>query len=263
MKEILMCPPKYFEVTYEINPWMHKSSRVDRAKAMEQWNTLKRTIEACGAEVVTIEPIEGLPDMVFTANAALLRKKKVWLSCFKYPQRQGERKYFEEWFKNNGYEVSGDDTTFEGAGDALYAGNKLFAAHGFRSDKKVYEKIKAFFNDPTIDYHILHLIDPRFYHIDTTFCPLNSEIGIFNPLAYDEASRKEFESSMKLLVVPKDETCHFACNAVVIDNNIIMAEGTEKTTKIVEENGFKVHHVNMSEFLKSGGSCKCLTLALN
>jgi N-dimethylarginine dimethylaminohydrolase len=156
--------------------------------------------------------------------------------------------------------------SFEGAGDALFAGDKLFAAYGFRTEARVYNDILKKFSDGNnnsdIQLILCELIDPHFYHIDTCFCPLDDKTAIWNPFAFREEARKRMENEIELLAVPKKEADYFACNSVVIGKNIITPSRCEETGKMLEKRGFEVHSVEMTEFLKAGGACKCLTLAL-
>lgn len=257
---ILMCEPKYYQVVYEINPWMHRQIKVEESLARQQWEKLKNIIEQNGAKVELVEPQPGWPDMVFTANAGLVYKDKVYLSHFKYPERQGERKYYGEWFKQAGFDLLGDENYFfEGAGDALFAGQKLFAASGFRSDKNIYPEIKKMGN---FDIELCELVDPYFYHIDTCFCPLNDRQAIWWPGAFSEKSRAMMEKEIELHAIPEEEAKHFACNAVILDKHVIIPSGCDKTAEILRKLGFTPHQTDMSEFIKAGGACKCLTLKL-
>uniref|UniRef100_A0A5S6QS82 Amidinotransferase n=1 Tax=Trichuris muris TaxID=70415 RepID=A0A5S6QS82_TRIMR len=263
MKTILMCPPTYYDVTYEINPWMDKTKPVNKPLAWEQWTSLRRTIESCGATVKLIEPVNGLPDMVFTANAGLIYKNRVWLSQFMFPERQGEKRHFDAWFRQNGFDVYADDTIYEGAGDSLFLGKLLIGSHGFRSDEVVYSNIKTLMLNDEVEILSVGLIDSHFYHLDTTFAPLNPNVAIWYPKAHTEKTCKELKAHAELIDVSPEEANRFACNAVVIDEHVILPSGSPKVTKAIEARGFRVHSVDMSEFLKSGGACKCLCLPLN
>lgn len=262
LAKILMCAPKHFTVSYEINPWMNKRIAVDHRLATAQWDKLKSTLIGCGAEIHLVEQQPGLPDMVFTANAAMMMGKKVYLSQFKFPERQGERRHFESWFKQAGYEVYGDtEDNFEGAGDILQAGEKLFAAFGFRTDERVYQRIRDLWQlkNPLIT---CKLVDPRFYHIDTCFCPITDKLAIWFPKAFDSKSQAQMENNIELLAVPEKEAERFACNSVVIGKQVVTPGDCPETGKILEKRGYQVHNCEMTEFLKAGGACKCLTLAI-
>src|SRR4030043_460919 len=134
--KVLMCPPTYFSINYEINPWMDKNNVADKKVAQKQWEKLADTYKKLGVEVKIVNPVENLPDMVFTANAGLAIDKKVILASFRYPERRPESTYFENWFAKEGYEVIkiDQDAYFEGQGEALWLGDRLIVGYGFRAN---------------------------------------------------------------------------------------------------------------------------------
>ncbi len=256
-----MCPPTYFGIEYVINPWMDMANQVDNNLVSTQWNTLKDTLEEAGAEIELIEPQPSLPDMVFTANAGLLRNNIFIPSRFKFPERQREMKHWIQWFIKAGYEVKEIPTElpFEGAGDAL-SGKVLFGGYGFRSSKEIYKEIEDIFSSEIIP---LYLVDDRFYHLDTCFCPLSEEFAILYEGAFDEESIRSLKEHISYFSVPEQEAARFACNAVVIENNVVLPTGCPETERHLQSKGFTTFTVDMSEFLKSGGAAKCLTLKLS
>ncbi|CAD5222412.1 unnamed protein product [Bursaphelenchus xylophilus] len=271
IKTILMCRPTYFQVRYSINPWMKLNQPVDVPKAQSQWNTLKDEIEKAGGVVKVMEPhgAEQFPDLVFTANAATVRNKTAYLANFFYPERQGERYFYGKWFSDNGYVTTGSlDIPFEGTGDALWAGSKrdkLICGVGPRTDVKALDEVhKALNVDGNTPFKTvgMRLVDPRFYHIDTALCPLNDDLGIYYPYAFDPISRHNLKNELELIPVSQDDAARFACNAVVVGKTVIIHEGSELIARDLERVGYTTVFVNMSEFLKSGGSCKCCTLEI-
>jgi len=249
---------------------MNRTISVSNQESWKQWNQLRATLEKCGATIQLVDPAESQPDMVFTANAGTFYKNKVYLSRFRHSERQGEQVHFENWFRSNGFEVYGtekdtkneDLMPYEGAGDSLMAGNKFFGAYGFRTEAKVYDNLLKTLNLDKNPFILVKLVDPRFYHLDTCFCPITPELAIWFPNAFCPESQKKMEKEIELIAAPEKEALGFACNSVVIGNNVVMPERCPETAKMLQKRGFQVHHVEMSEFLKSGGACKCLTLAL-
>ncbi|KAL6740610.1 hypothetical protein Aduo_013953 [Ancylostoma duodenale] len=268
---ILMCRPKYYRVFYAINHWMSVDNPADEKKAVRQWEVLKEKIEKCGAKVVVMELDEDakdLPDIVFTANAGIVRGKQVYLANFTHEQRKPEWKINDKWFKANGFTTHfNPDIPHEGTGDALWinAGKVLLAGVGPRSDARALEDIHQKLRTDGDDFMILplKLIDPRFYHLDTAICPLDDNTAIYFPKAFDEYGQNELKKHLELIPVEESEAEKFACNSVVIGKNVIMNQGSVKIAKVLVERGYKVHFVAMSEYLKSGGSAKCLTLRLD
>lgn len=256
-----MCKPTYYDVFYEINPWMSLHHIIDHSLANQQWEALKSTIESLGATVELIEPVKGWPDMVFTANAGLCYQHNILLSRFKHPERQGERQYFDAWFRAKGYQILSDNgIDFEGAGDALFAGEKLFAAYGFRSKLTSYENIKLLGEFKLI---FCELVNAHFYHLDTCFCPLNTEQALWYPEAFSVESQRKIKVNINVIDIPQHDADQFACNAIVIDNAVIIPSGCVATKKRLEQKGFQVFMCEMSEFIKAGGACKCLTLEVS
>jgi N-dimethylarginine dimethylaminohydrolase len=263
---ILMCAPDFFGVDYVINPWMAEGlGKTDRTGAVRQWENLKKVL---GAEtnLAFVSPQKGLPDMVFTANAGLVLGKKVVVSRFRSKERQGEEPFFADWFRSNGFEIVAwpKNVAFEGAGDALFdRGTKiLWAGHGFRSDEKAAALLEMALGCRTIG---LHLIDPRFYHLDTCLCPLTGGYLMYFPQAFDDNSRKKIEAAVppeKRIAVGEQDALFFACNAVDLNGKVFLNNASEVLQAQLTKAGFTPVLVPLSEFLKSGGAAKCLTLKL-
>ncbi|MDH4126459.1 MAG: arginine deiminase-related protein [Gammaproteobacteria bacterium] len=264
---ILMCPPDHFTVEYVINPWMagHEDS-LNLEKAQHQWQRL-RDLVARFAEIVIIDPHPRLPDMVFTANAGVVYGSKAVASHFMPMQRRAEEPIFKQWFRDNGFELLDLDEKigFEGAGDCLLdrGGPWLWTGFGFRTEIEAHPKIAAFFD---IELVSIRLVDARFYHIDTCFCPLSGGYLMYHPPAFDYDSRIAIESRIpphKRIVVDTQDAGNFACNAINIDDNVILNRCSDPLKAQLMLAGFNVHECELSEFLKAGGSAKCLSLKLN
>jgi N-dimethylarginine dimethylaminohydrolase len=262
----LMCPPKLYDVNYVINPWMagnvHASSR---ARATEQWQRLYEAVSQI-ADVQLIDPQPGSPDMVFTANAGLERNGIVVLSSFFHPERQGEEPHFRRWFREAGYTILDipRSTPFEGEGDALFSsdGTRLWAGYGLRTVPASHQALRDAWH---IEVTPLHLIDPRFYHLDTCFAPLEGGYAMYFPEAFDRASIEGIEAFYppeKRIIVTADDALHFACNAININRTIILNEISRELSEHLESLGFHVVQVALGEFLKAGGAAKCLVMKL-
>jgi len=260
----MMCAPDHYDVDYVINPWMegniHKSSR-DRA--VEQWQKLY-SILADHATVDLIQPQKGVPDLVFTANAGLVLEKTAVLSRFFHKERQGEEPYFQQWFEENGFTVHvlPKDLPFEGAGDALLdrEGRWLWAGYGFRSELDSHSYLAKWLD---IEVLSLRLMDERFYHLDTCFCPLTDGYLLYYPPAFDSYSNRRIEMHVppeKRIAVTELDAANFACNAVNIDKLIVMNKASDALKEQLGDAGFRIIETPLTEFLKAGGAAKCLTL---
>jgi N-dimethylarginine dimethylaminohydrolase len=231
--------------------------------AVVQWDGLRRLLESLGARVETLRPVKGLPDMVFTANAALIDGPVAVLSRFRHPQRQGEEPHFEAWLAAAGYQVHQlpAGTFFEGAGDALYCGETLFAGYRIRSDARGHQQVGAHLGCRVIP---LELVDAYFYHLDTCFCPLAPGLAVYYPAAFDEWGTKALQGHVaRLIPVGEQEARRFACNAVVIGRSVVTNTGCPALHDALRREGFQPFETPLDEFVKAGGSAKCLTLRLD
>jgi len=269
MSNILVCNPTYFNIDYEINPWMNINVGVNKEESNKQWIKMCDRLIRSGAYLRYIDPHPHFPDMVFTANSGFVHNKTVILSNNRHKERQGESPLFKQWFLEHGYRVVElpKHIYFEGAADALFFKDILFLGYGFRTSREAHALIANVFN---VEYVSCELVDPRFYHLDTCFLPLENQ----DRLIYyrDAFSHKSIESAIKKLIenclftqtpldilnVPEIEAKQFICNTVDIDDFIVTPcldlDSSFGTTNI--------YQCDMSEFMKAGGAVKCLTLKL-
>ncbi len=266
-RRFLMCPPDHYGVKYVINPWMEgNKSRARADVAREQWQAFHKVL-ASRADVDLLDPRPGVPDLPFTANAGLVMGKRVVLSRFRYPERQKEEPHYEESFRRNEFEIIKPPATtyFEGAGDALFdrGADRLWMAYGWRSVLEASEFVAARLGVEAIP---LRLVDERFYHLDTCFCPLAGGYTIYYPPAFDERSRRLVEELIpadRRHAVSERDAMHFACNAVDTGDAVVLNTCTEELETVLRGWGFEVIRTPLTEFILSGGSAKCLSLRLD
>jgi arginine dihydrolase len=267
-RRILMCPPRHFGVLYEINPWMHSEVTVDADRALAEWERLAATLRAAGAEVVEMEPHAEVPDLVFTANAGVVNGDQFVPSHFRHPEREPETDIDAAWFAERGWRVDRlpGHVDHEGAGDALPftpdgGRTVLLSGYSFRSDASAATELAALLGCPV---RPVQLVDPRLYHLDLTFCPLDGRRAIVAPLGWDSYGRKVIEALVpEPLVLSDDEALSFCANSVVVDGTVVMPSTPPRVGRQLEAWGFEVAETRVDEFLKAGGGCRCLTLAID
>lgn len=266
----LMCPPDHYQVLAVKNPYMSGHlGAVDLPKARRQWDELRAAFESVGCPVETIAPTPGLEDMVFCANQSLAGtrpdgEKVAVISSMRHPSRRKETAAFESWYWARGYRTQklklASHQTFEGSGDAVWHPGKrlLWGGHGFRSDPEVFEQVAAAFKTPVI---MLKLVNERFYHLDTCFCPLTPESVLIYPSAFDAASLELILKIFPIVVTASesDAVTRMACNASVWRSKVaIVQKGAASSVGHMKALGLEVLEVDTSEFVKSGGSVYCL-----
>jgi len=263
----LMCPPEWYDVDYVINPWMagnlHQPSR---DAAFQQWRTLYQELQRV-ADVRLLHALEGSPDMVFVAHAAVVQHGIAAVSSFTHPQRQTEEEPLRKWLEDAGFLLwaTPRETSFEGEGDALFdaAGGHLWAGHGVRTCKISHRHVATAWHTEVTS---LHLVDPRFYHLDLCFAPLSGGYLLYFPEAFDAASLEKIEAAYgvdKRIIVSELEATQFGCNVINIGRDILMGRVETDLPRRLTERGFEVTELQLSEFQRGGGSAKSLALRLS
>jgi len=263
----LMCAPDHFEVAYVINPWMEGNvAHGNNAEALRQWQALADIIGEA-AQVERVEAAAGVPDMVFTANAGLVLENKVVLSRFRHAERQGEEAHFHRWFAEHGFDVLTlpADLPFEGAGDALFDRRLplLWMGYGHRSNEACAPLLANWLN---IEVQPLKLVNERFYHLDTCFCPLAGGYLMYYPAAFDAVSQAAIAARVPAeyrIEVQDVDAYDFACNAVNSGRYVFLNRASNALVGELLSRGFVARQTPLTEFMKAGGSAKCLTLKLN
>lgn len=263
---LLMCAPEHFTVSYEINDWMRIANGPDPVRAREQWTALYTLLrEEVGADVHLVAPQPGLPDMVFTANAGLTHGEWFVPSRFRPVERQGEVAFFVQWMLQNGFrlkpltpQVAG---AFEGEGDALFYGDLLLAGYGQRSDAPACLGVGRLLGVPVLP---LRLTDGRWYHLDTCLIPVSPALLAYYPPAFDAAANAALEALPgEKILISEHDALRFGGNAIVAGDQIVLNARCDELAEALSSRGYTVHETDLSEFIKSGGSAKCLALVLD
>jgi N-dimethylarginine dimethylaminohydrolase len=242
---------------------MKRETPADLVLAKTQWHGLHQALQDAGATISLLSPVAGLPDLVFTANAAMIYQQRAILSHFRHEQRQGEEEFDAAWLAAQGFNVERlpPEVYFEGAGDALFCGDTLFAGYRLRSDAHGLQLVGQMIGKRVIP---LELVDPYYYHIDTCFCPLAPGEAIYFPPAFDDYGRRVLaELIPNLIEVAEAEARSFACNAVVVGRTVVTNTGCPLLHDALRERGYTPVATPLGEFVKAGGSAKCLTLRLD
>lgn len=260
----LLCSPDHFDVTFQINPWMTTERRPDRAVAWRQWRALVATLRTAGAEVFSYESQPGLPDMVFPTDVAVVAGGRFLRARFRYPERRDEAAFGAEWLIRKGYkevEWSDEPDVYLEGGDVMAFGDVLLCGTGFRTSPRATRHISAAHGVTVVP---VPLADPRFFHLDMSFCPLDATHAICAPEAWDEAGRRAvFDLVPEPLVVTGEEAQAFCANAVVVGGTVVMPACTPRIRARLQEWGFKVLVSPVGEFLKAGGGIRCMSLDLD
>ena len=260
LRRYLMCPPTFFAVSYEINPWMDLDTPVDPGLAMAQWSELRATYERLGHRVEILDPVAGLPDLVFAANAGLVVDGRALVSRFHHGERRGEEVVDLAWFHGNGFEPVQAEWANEGEGDLLVTDEAVLAGSGFRTDPRAHAEVAAFARRPVVP---LELVDPRWYHLDTALAVLDGGTIAYYPGAFADASRRVLADRFPdALIATERDALAFGLNACSDGRHVVLAAGAVDLIGQLVTRGYEPIPIDTSELQKSGGSVKCCTLEL-
>lgn len=263
-RHYLMCEPTHYTVSYEINPWMDPTRATDTALAVRQWRTLRDTYLDLGHTVDTIDPLPGLPDMVYAANGATMVGGVVYSARFRYPQRQAEGPAYQKWFADRGYVTHTAAQVNEGEGDMLVVGDLLLAGTGFRTERAAHAEAQELFGRRVVS---LELVDARYYHLDTALAVLSSDPAspqiAYYPPAFSGESRAVLEDLFPDAVLADDaDAAALGLNAVSDGLHVVVAPRATHLAGELRERGYTPLPVDTSELLKGGGGAKCCTLEI-
>jgi arginine dihydrolase len=273
---LLMCPPRHFAVTYSINPWMDPQACAGdgqlHADAERQWAALRAALTAAGAVVETIEPAPDLPDLVFTANAAVVLDRKAVLTRFRHAERRDEEPVFAAHFATLVERGLLDDVSklpdgmiLEGAGDCIWDMRRrvFWLGCGFRSDAAAASFLERQFGYPCLP---LPLADACFYHLDTALCALPCGGVMYYPSAFTPAALATIEAHVApddRIALDRPDAERFAANAVCIRETIVLSSCSTALRPRLQQRGYTVVETPLHAFLRSGGSACCVTLRID
>jgi N-dimethylarginine dimethylaminohydrolase len=258
VRRYAMTPPAFYAVEYAINPWMDVTNPVDIRTAQAQWQDLYQTYLGLGHHVDLVEPVPGLPDMVYAANGGFIANDIAIVARFRFAQRAGESKAYAEWMSSVGYRPVTTRHVNEGQGDLLMVGKMVLAGYGFRTDPRAHDEISAALGVPVVS---LELVDPRFYHLDTALAVLDDHTIAFYPPAFSAAAQDQLHALFPdAIVVGSADAFVLGLNVVSDGLHVVLPSAATGFAAQLGKAGFEPVGVDLSELLKGGGSVKCCTL---
>lgn len=259
-RSVLMCRPEYFTVSYRINPWMHPEDPTDTSLAVRQWDVLHQTYLDLGFEVHLIDPIPGLPDMVYAANGGFVIDNIAYGASFTYPERQPEGPAYMDWFRAQGFDVRVPESINEGEGDFLLVGAVILAGTGFRTASDSHQELADIYGREVVS---LTLVNPSFYHLDTAIAVLDDTNIAYLPSAFDEASLEVLRTRFPdAILVTEEDAAVLGLNSFSDGYNVVIASRAKDFERQLRARGYNPIGVDLSELLLGGGGVKCCTLEL-
>ena len=271
-RRYLMCRPEHFTVSYTINPWMVPANPTDTALAVRQWQDLYDTYIELGHEVELIDPVDGLPDMVYTANGGFLIDGIAYGPKFRFQERAGEEGPFIEWFRANGFDTRVPAEVNEGEGDFLLVGDTILAGTGLPLHRRQPPRDRRGLRPRGRHAHADRppVLPPRHRHRGArpgrgrrrTAAP-SAPTSPTCPAAFDAASQAILaERYPDAIHVSDEDGAVFGLNSSSDGRNVIISPRAKGFERQLRERGYNPVLVDLSELLLGGGGIKCCTLEL-
>lgn len=269
VKKVLMCPPKYFRIEFKINPYMDPNDpkkQVNPQIAWKEWRNLYSTIKNMGIEIDLLQPIKGIPDLVFPADMGFvvnpkISRKTVVLSNFKWSERQKETYYYEQYLKKNKYKIIKLPKHISFEINIRETDNFYLLGYGIRNDKEGIRYLRKYFDKPV---YALKLVSPWFYHLSCALAVLNNDTVMYYPKAFDDKSVKLLDKLFKnKIILTKKEALNLAGNCIVMNNKIVINYMTPRLRKIFNKLNLNFIEISVGEFIKAGGAINCMVFVLS
>ena len=261
-RHYLMCPPTFFDVAYAINPWMRPGPAVDRERALAQWSALVAGYRAAGHRVELLEPVEGLPDLVFAANGAIVVDGHVLQARFANPQRAAEAALHGAWHvrrSGRGDAVTQPSAVNEAEGDFAVLSDRVLAGYGFRTTREAHAELARLTGRQVLS---LELTDPYYYHLDVALTVLDDRTDhlAYYPPAFSPASQALLASRFPDALLATDaDAARLGLNCVSDGLNVWVPAGATHLVEALATAGYRPVEVDLSELHRAGGSVKCCT----
>ncbi|MBD0420492.1 amidinotransferase [Streptomyces sp. TRM S81-3] len=258
--ELLVSDASHFRVDYEINPYMDTAVQPDAQAALAEHRAIVAAHLAAGRTVEYLPSAPECPDMVFTANAAVVRGGRAVLGC-PPPQRKAEIPYVQEWLAGRGFEVVEAPYPFSGQGDALACGDLLLTGYGQRTDERMLPVLARELGCEVVP---LRTLDSRWYDLDLAVGVIDAGTVAYCPQALDAPSVRTLRGlGIELIEVCLEEARRFALNLVSDGTTVTMAREAPRLAAALRDRGLKVVVLGTAELAKGGGGIRCTALSLD
>ena len=230
--------------------YLPKGIHIDLDLAREQHDKYIKALQWLGLNVDVVSADEKYPDCVFIEDTAVVHQNNVLITHMGSEYRRGEigetKKYFQKTHKL--FEMK-SPALLEG-GDILVIKNEVYVGISNVTNNLALEYLKMIFDS----YTIIPVPVTKTLHLKSA-C---SYIDKNTILICEDLLKTNLFNKFDKILVPKEES--YACNCIVIKNKVLVPEGASKTISMIENKGFKIKTVPISEFMKGEGSLTCLSI---
>jgi dimethylargininase len=225
----------------------------DYSKAIEQHTRYREALESCGLDVVELEADEAFADSTFIEDTCLVTPHCAIITNPGAKTRKGEIHTVKAAMESLGLTIERIQApgTLD-AGDVMMKGNHYYVGLSQRTNKPGFDQLSSILGKYGMTSSAISLASVL--HLKTGISYLENNYL----LAFGEfLTKPDFQD---LTILPVDEQESYAANSVWINGRVLVPMGFPKTKKMIEDNGYGVVEVDVSEFRKLDGGLSCLSL---
>ena len=232
----------------------------DLEAALQQHRAYCEALESCGLKLIELPPDDKHPDSTFVEDTALLTSRGAVLTRPGAESRRGEVESMaavvHEYFRDV-YAIEAPGTL--DAGDVCEAGEHFFIGISRRTNEHGARQLASLLE--SLGY-TASLIDIRglsnILHLKSGLAYLANHFA-GRRLVVIEALRNEPEfSGYDLICLNSSE--EYAANCLSINGKTLIASGFPTIRRELEQLGYPIISLEMSEFQKMDGGLSCLSL---
>ena len=225
---------------------------IDPVLADEQWENYVLALESEGFETVEVPVSDDHPDSVFVEDTIVVFGGTAVIASPGAESRRGETDALAPLARRRGLRVASIQLpgTLDG-GDVLKVGMTVYVGRGGRTNAEGIAQLRAIVSP--LGYTVVAVLVKKVLHLKSavTALPDGTVVGYLKhvdaPQAFD-----------RFLALPEPG----AAVVVLSEDTVLMADSAPKSIALIEDLGYRVVAVDVSEFEKLEGCVTCLSVRI-
>ncbi len=220
---------------------------------LEQHEKYVEALKKCGVAVTHQPASEEFPDSTFVEDAAVLTKDFAVIANPGAQSRNEEIIEIEDVlqeFYTKTYRITAPGTL--DGGDVLQADNNFYIGISERTNEEGARQLKEIVDAEGFEATIIPL--KEFFHLKTGIAYLGNNQLVVAGEFIDHPAFKSYE---KIVISKEDE---YSANCIRMNDYVIIPSGYTETKRKIEDAGYEIIELDMSEVQKHDGGLSCLSL---
>jgi dimethylargininase len=230
----------------------HPRQPIDVAKAIAQHKAYQDCLAELGVRIVSLPAEPELPDAVFVEDPAVVVDEVAVISIMGVPSRRPEADSLAHALSRyRPVTFLREPATLDG-GDVLRIGRRVFAGLSQRTNREAFSQLRDLLQ--AFDYEVQPVEVRGCLHLKSACSDIGNDTVLINRAWIDAERVRGFQ----LLDVPDEEPP--AANALLVNDVVIIPASFPKTRTLLEQRGFCVRTIDLSELQKAEAGVTCTSL---